>query len=80
MKNVDENKIYNETLDVTLSNDCASCTLYIVLFLVFLTKSIIIDSGYIYFHWYSKRMSDNQSHLKKDTLGVNYSATETMTY
>ena len=34
---IDENKIYNEILHVTLSNDCAFCTLYVVLFAVFLT-------------------------------------------
>ena len=32
---IDEDKICNETLNVTLSNDCASCTLYVVLFAVF---------------------------------------------
>ena len=36
----DGNKCYNETLNVTLlnaiqSDDCASCTLYLVLFAVF---------------------------------------------
>ena len=33
---IDEYKIYNRTLNVTSSNDCASCTLYVVLFAVFL--------------------------------------------
>ena len=32
----DGDTIYNKTLTVTSSNDCASCTLYIVLFAVFL--------------------------------------------
>ena len=56
---INENKIYNETLnviplDTISSNDCASCTLYVVLFAVFLTTSVIIGSGFIYFYWYKK--------------------------
>ena len=57
---VDGNKIYNETLNTVSSNDCASCTVYIVLFAVFLTASVIIGSSFVYFYWYSKRKSDNQ--------------------
>ena len=49
---IEENKIYNETLNVTSSNDCASCTVYIVLFAVFLSTSIIISSAFVY--WYKK--------------------------
>ena len=57
---IDGNKIYNETLDVTLSNTvpsdyCTSCTLYFVLFAVFLTRTVIIGEVLVYFHWYSKK-------------------------
>ena len=59
---IDENKFYNETLSVTpsntiLSDDFDSCTLYVVLFAVFLIASIIIGSSFIYY-WYvfKKRM------------------------
>ena len=41
-KVINGDKIYNKTLDGTSSNDCTSCTIYIVLFGVFLTTSIII--------------------------------------
>ena len=34
---------------------------------MFLTASVLISSGFIYFHWYSKRDND-QSHLKKDNV------------
>ena len=58
-KIVDENKIYNETLNTTSSNDslsdCASCTPYIVLYGVFLIASVIIVSAFVYFYWYSKK-------------------------
>ena len=56
---IDGYKIYNETvntipLNTIPSDECASCTLYIVLFAVFLTTSVIIGSSFIYFHWHKK--------------------------
>ena len=51
---IDSNNIYNETLDTISSDDHASCTLYVVLFAVFLTASLIICSSFIYFLWYKK--------------------------
>ena len=47
---VGENKFYNETLSATSSDECSSCTLYVVLFAVFLTTSVIIGSVFVYFH------------------------------
>ena len=44
----------NKTLDVTSSNKCASCTVHIVLFAVFLTISLINSGVFVYFHWYSE--------------------------
>ena len=75
---IEENKIYNETLNVTSSNDCASCTVYVVLFAVFLVTSIIIGGVFVYFYWYSEK--NNQLGLKKDAPNVKYSATETIIY
>ena len=51
---IDENKIYNETLKTISSDNCASCAVYVVLFAVLLTTSVIIDSSFIYFDWYKK--------------------------
>ena len=51
---IDKNKIYNETLNTTTSDDCASCTLYVVLAAVFLTTSLIIGSSLIYCYWYKE--------------------------
>ena len=45
-----------------------SCTIYIVLFGIFLIISISISSIFIYFHWY----------LKKNN--TEYNSTETTTY
>ena len=51
--------IYNETLNEITLNDykkmCGSCTLYIILFVVFLVTSTVISSVFIYFYWYSKK-------------------------
>ena len=58
-KIIDENKIYNETLNAISSNDslsdCVSCTPYIVLFAVILVTSVLIGSVFLYFYWYSKK-------------------------
>ena len=65
-KNIDENEmIYNETVNVSFSDyKCGSCTLYIVLFFIFLVTSVIISAVFIYFHWYLKESNDHL-HLKK---------------
>ena len=51
--------IYNETLSTIPLNDykivCGSCTLYIVLFVMFLVISAAISAVFIYFYWYSKK-------------------------
>ena len=58
---IDGDTIYNKTMTVTLSNDCASCTPYVVLFPVSLSTSIIISGAFVYFHWYKNK----QLHLQK---------------
>ena len=73
---IDDDKIYNETLTVTSSNDCASCTSYIVLFTVFLSMSVIISTAFVYFHWYKNKQLD----LKQDIPDVEYSKSETLIY
>ena len=75
-KNIDENEmVYNETLDEIPLNDyikvCGSCTIYIVLFAVFLTTSVIINSVFICFHWYLKESND-QLYLKKDNVRIKF--------
>ena len=66
---IDGDIIYNKTLTLSSSNDCISCTPYIVLFPVFLSISVIISGAFIYFHWYKKKQLD----LKIDVPGANYS-------
>ena len=66
---IDEDKIYNETLNVTSSNYCLSCTLYVVLFAVFLSTSVIISGALVYFHWYKKNVQIN---TQKNTVHVKF--------
>ena len=51
---IEGDKIYNGTLNTISSDDCDSCTLYVVLFAVFLTTCVIIGSVFVYFYWYKK--------------------------
>ena len=46
----EENKNYNET---SLS-DCGSCTVYVVLFVVFLLMCLITSGVFVYFYWYKR--------------------------
>ena len=73
---IDGDTIYNKTLTVTSSNDCSSCTPYIVLFTVFLSTSVIISGAFVYFHWYKNK----QSYLKQDVPDLEYSKAETLIY
>ena len=58
---INENKIYNETLNVTPSNDCTYCTVYVVLFVVFLLLRLIISSVFVYFYWYKRSNAEKSS-------------------
>ena len=51
---IDGYKIYNETLNVIPTDDCASYTPDVALFVVFLTTSVIIVGVFVYFYWRSK--------------------------
>ena len=54
-KELHQNKMtYNSTLNY-YGKICISCTVYKVLFAIFLMLSISISSVFIYFHWYSQR-------------------------
>ena len=51
--------IYNGTLNAIPMNDYEqisnSCTVYVVILVIFFIISISISSVFIYFHWYLKR-------------------------
>ena len=71
---IDGDTMYNETLSID-PNDCPLRTPYVVLFIVFLSISVIVSSTFIYFHWYKNKRSD-----LKDFYDVKYSKTETKIY
>ena len=75
---IDENKIYNETLNAIPSDDCASCTLYVVLLAVFLTTSVIIGAVFVYFYWYSKKYIVRQYLKKHNVSATQFYVTYTM--
>ena len=56
---------YNETLNAITLNSYKkvynSCTLYIVLFAVFLITSAVISTVFIYFYWHSKKLNVNEN-------------------
>ena len=54
---IEENKIYNETS----SNDCASCTVYVVLFVVFLLLCLIISGAFVCFYWHKRPNTEKNS-------------------
>ena len=66
-ENIDENKmLYNEMQFIVLYSAlplnvhkkvCNSCTLYIVLFIIFLIANISICCIFIYFHWYLRKIT-----------------------
>ena len=51
-ENINGNEMVHKT--ILSENVCNSCTIYIVLFVIFLTISIRISSVFICFHWYLK--------------------------
>ena len=54
---IDGDTMYNETLSIN-PNDCPSRTPYFVLFIVFLSISVIVSSIFIYFHWYKNKRTN----------------------
>ena len=70
----DGDTMYHETLSIN-PNDCPSRTSYVVLFIVFLSISVIVSSIFIYFHWYKNKRPD-----LKDFSNAKYSKIETKIY
>ena len=55
---IDGDTMYNETLSVTSSNGCSSCTTHIILFSVFLLISSVFGGEFIYYRWNKNRKND----------------------
>ena len=54
-ENFDGNKMIHNGTFYDYGKICNSCTVYILLLVVFFIISIRISSVFIYFHWYLKR-------------------------
>ena len=68
---IDGDTMYNETLSIN-PNDCPSRTPYVVLFIVFLSISVVISGVFVYFHWYK-----NKKLNLKNIINANSSKIET---
>ena len=51
---------------------CNSCTVYIVLLVIFFILSISISSIFIYFHWYLKKSNTSVTNINPSTETVIY--------
>ena len=71
---IDGDTMYNKTLSID-PNDCPSHMPYVVLFIVFLSISVVISDVFVYFHWHKNK----QLNLK-NILHANYSKIETKIY
>ena len=56
-------KLVEEYTNVIPPDDCASCTIYVVLFAVFLTTSVVISDVFVYY-WYLKKNAQLNSQKK----------------
>ena len=64
---IDDDTMYNKTLSID-PNDCPSRMPYVLLFIVFLSLSVVISGVFVYFYWYKNK----QLNLK-NILNANYS-------
>ena len=64
-ENIDENKlIYNRTY---YENVCNSCTIYVVLLVIFFIISRDISCVFVYFYWYLKKDNANITNINANT-------------
>ena len=70
-ENIDENKFVNVTLN-DYKNVCWSCTIYIVLLVIFFKCLIVISCDFVYFYWYLKKGNANVTNINANTETVIY--------
>ena len=69
-ENIDENKlIYNRTLN-DYENVCNSCTIYVVLLVIFFIISRGMSCVFVYFYWYLKKDNANITNINANTETV----------
>ena len=77
MRNIDEKESHsNELIYNGILNDygkvCNSCSVYIVLLVIFFIISISISSIFIYFHWYLRKSNTGVTNINPSTETVIY--------
>ena len=70
-ENIDRNEMIGVTLN-DYENVCWSCTIYIVLLVVFFIISISICSVFIYFRWYLKKSNTGVTNINPSIETVIY--------
>ena len=58
-ENIDGNELIHNAILNDSRRVCSSCTICIVLFVIFFIITICISSAFIYFHWYLKQDNTN---------------------
>ena len=75
-ENIDEKELHsNEMISVTLNNYKnvrGSCTIYIVLLVIFVICHIDINCAFVYFYWYLKKDSASITNINPSTETVIY--------
>ena len=66
-ENIDGSElIYNATLN-DHGKVCSSCTIYIVLLVIFFIISIVISCVFVCFHWYIKKSNTKITNINANT-------------
>ena len=70
-ENIDENKLISVTLN-DYKNMCGSCTIYMILIVIFFVISISISCAFIYFYGYLKKDNTSISNINVNAETVIY--------
>ena len=66
VENIDEKKLHSNEIN-DYEKICSSCSVYIVLLLIFFILSINISSVFIYFHWCLKKSDTGVTNISPST-------------
>ena len=69
--NIDEKKLHSNEIN-DYEKICGSCSVYIVLLLIFFILSRNISSVFIYFHWCLKKSSTGVTNINPSTETIIY--------
>ena len=70
-ENIDEKKLHSNDIN-DYEKKCSSCSVYIVLSVIFFIISVSISSVFIHFHWYLKKTNIGITNINPSTETVIY--------